>query len=675
MVFVYPSFLWALLLVSIPIIIHLFHFRKYKRVVFSDVRFLKQLQEQNKSKQKIKDWLLLAARVLAVASLVLAFAQPFIPHSDIANISGVKSISVFVDNSMSMQAQGNDGPYLEIAKSKARAIIGAYTSNDRFQILTNNLSATEQRALTQSEAIEKIDAIEPSVASVSLNTIQDKQESFLQKSESYKSVYYISDFQKSQFTTLVTTNTDSSIHTTFIPIHSSTIQNLSVDSIYFVSPNIKINTPIVAKVKVTNHGNESVEGVVMKVLLNGVQKGLLNIKLGANESDEFSLNITCNQSGWQNGIVTLNDFPIAFDNQLYFAFKPTDKNRVLVIGNTPNKYIQSIFAEDADYELVQNTVTNINYQELAKYQLVVLNEVDAISSGLSLKLDEYLENGGQIVLIPGNSLSEGLHDFCSRNALPLYAAKVSQELQVTHINKQSVLFEKVFTKSNNQMDLPKLKAYYPLQINANTRGNSLIELNNGASLLWQSIVKNGKVYMLALPLDPMYSNLPNHSLIVPMFLNFAIGNQKHKQLYAVLKQTPFVVLPEKVSGDEKLIQIKGDKQEYVTEVSKWQQQQVISTNMLNLDGWYDVFLTQNNNPIFTFAINYNRNESKLDFWNNSEIQSAISNNKNADVNTKDAKVLGAQLTMQLKGEQLWRWFVLAALCFVCIEILIIRFIK
>ena len=76
--FLYPAFLWALMAISIPVIIHLFNFRRYKKVYFTNVKFLKELQHESKSKSRLKEILILIARCLAIASLVFAFSQPII---------------------------------------------------------------------------------------------------------------------------------------------------------------------------------------------------------------------------------------------------------------------------------------------------------------------------------------------------------------------------------------------------------------------------------------------------------------------------------------------------------------------------------------------------------------------------------------------------------------------
>ena len=116
MSFLYPAFLTALATIAIPIIIHLFHFRRFKKVYFTNVRFLKEVKQETSSRQKIRNLLVLTMRILAIAMLVLAFAQPFLPKSDQVK-QGMQAISLFIDNSFSMNARAQEAPLLELAKN------------------------------------------------------------------------------------------------------------------------------------------------------------------------------------------------------------------------------------------------------------------------------------------------------------------------------------------------------------------------------------------------------------------------------------------------------------------------------------------------------------------------------------------------------------------------------
>src|ERR1700749_31643 len=97
--FLYPAFFFALLSLAIPVLVHLFNFRRYQKVYFSNVQFLKQINEQQSSRRNLKERLILAARLLALFFLVMAFARPYISGKNDPNSSAQHVVSVFLDNS------------------------------------------------------------------------------------------------------------------------------------------------------------------------------------------------------------------------------------------------------------------------------------------------------------------------------------------------------------------------------------------------------------------------------------------------------------------------------------------------------------------------------------------------------------------------------------------------
>ena len=79
MQFKHPELLYALILLVIPFIVHLFKLRRFQKEAFTNVKFLKKVVQENRKSNQLKKWLILTARTLALAFLILAFAQPFIP--------------------------------------------------------------------------------------------------------------------------------------------------------------------------------------------------------------------------------------------------------------------------------------------------------------------------------------------------------------------------------------------------------------------------------------------------------------------------------------------------------------------------------------------------------------------------------------------------------------------
>src|SRR3569833_2901983 len=182
--FLYPAFLFALAALAIPVIIHLFNFRRYQKVYFSNVQFLKEVQEQQASRRNLKERLILASRLLALLFLVLAFARPFIPGKNVANAGKQQVVSVFVDNSYSMQALNREGSLLDEAKRRAKEISSAYSINDRYQLITQDFEGKHQRLLSRDEFNDAVDAVKISPENRRLQQIICRQESLLDMNKS-----------------------------------------------------------------------------------------------------------------------------------------------------------------------------------------------------------------------------------------------------------------------------------------------------------------------------------------------------------------------------------------------------------------------------------------------------------------------------------------------------------
>lgn len=672
MQFVYPLFLWALTAISIPVIIHLFHFRRYKKLVFSDIRFLKQLTEQNKSKQKLKDWLILLCRILAVGCLVLAFAQPFIPIGESSKKSGLQHVSLFVDNSFSMNAIGSEGPLFESAKAKARSIVNAYPSNASFQILTNSLSGGEQLFLSKSDALSRIDAIAPVATSAQLKTIVARQKTaFDSENSKNKNCYYISDFQQSQFN-LNELSLDTGIHFNFTPVLPSSTQNISIDSVYSTVPVIATDQIVTFHIIATNHGDEPVEGIVLNLKLNNVQKGLLNLNFASNETINQTIDVSITDTSWLKGELSITDYPITYDDKLFFTLKPVTTNRVLLISDIPNPYIEAVFTSDKHFQLAQNSFGNINYQLLETYQLVILNEPPQISSGLQEQLAKFLQSGGQLLIIPNRNNPTDINEYCLLNRLPGYGSAINQPRNVSYINTKHQLFNEVFKSIKINAELPSVKKYFPLMRQSSTKGNAVITLNNDDVLLWHANIDKGSIALLSLPLVEEYSNLPLHSLFVPLMINLSLGKRRTVPLYHSIGQTNQIALSGLNERIDKLIKITHDKQEFVTEYYKRNGDVMFEADGLKSAGWYDIEEQKTARKLSSIALNNNRQESALKFLTDDDIKNATKQLNHISINHNKPEVLGAQIAAELSGKSLWRWFILGALIFLLIELLLLR---
>ena len=261
--FLYPSILWALLFAVIPVILHLLNLRKFKTVYFSNVDLLQSIKEETNKTRNIKNWLILLFRVLFLVFLVFAFAFPVWEEQ---KIKQEEVVSLYIDNSLSMDANGIEGNKLENAKAFADQIIKSLSPNGKVHLITNDFDGNHQIELNKFKAQEEVSKIQPSAISRSFDNIIDRQSLFFQNKNYQPQVFWISDFQQLAHNKM---HNPDSFDINLSLLRSVTAANISIDSVWFESPVRKKRGTEALQFKITNHGEELIKNI--KVSLKNKQ--------------------------------------------------------------------------------------------------------------------------------------------------------------------------------------------------------------------------------------------------------------------------------------------------------------------------------------------------------------------------------------------------------------------
>ncbi|MEZ4653658.1 MAG: BatA domain-containing protein [Candidatus Eisenbacteria bacterium] len=100
--FLNPLFLAGLAAASLPILIHLFSKRKTKEMPFSSLEYLREISLKRVRRLQLRQFILLALRVLIVALFAAAMARPAIRGSNSPITRGSSTVAIVIDNSFSM---------------------------------------------------------------------------------------------------------------------------------------------------------------------------------------------------------------------------------------------------------------------------------------------------------------------------------------------------------------------------------------------------------------------------------------------------------------------------------------------------------------------------------------------------------------------------------------------
>jgi hypothetical protein len=323
--FLYPEFLWALLTLLFPVIIHLFHFRKFKKVYFTNVRFLKQLKNESESTSKIKNLLILISRLIALACLVFVFAQPFIRKNKSNTKTGNKVVSVFIDNSFSMEAENKNGILFEQSKNKAREIVKAFKDDDKFQLLTNDFEGRHQHLLTKDEFMQALDELKITSSSRKISEIYSRQRDLLLNSNfPVKQNFIISDFQENNFD-FDEIKKDTAFQTYLLPMQSTQQNNVYIDSCWFDSPVQHAGMSQKLNVGIVNQSQNQLANVTLKLFSNNKLIAPVTFSAEPNSKVIVPISFLPKESGFQQCRLEIEDAPVTFDNQLFFSFEIKSK--------------------------------------------------------------------------------------------------------------------------------------------------------------------------------------------------------------------------------------------------------------------------------------------------------------------------------------------------------------
>lgn len=681
MSFVYPNFLWAYFLIAIPIVIHLFNFRRYKTVYFSRVSFLKEVTEDSKSGTKLKHLLVLLSRILAIICLVTAFAQPFVPLENSQTTSSATSI--YIDNSFSMQAEGSDGDLLNEAKNQAIELVKSLDPNEKINLISTDLLSKHQRFYSKSEVIEMIKELDFSSKSTSLENVLSLQLDLLNglEEESNKRVFLFSDFQKK--TSDLSSWNRNPISSYFYQPKAEQDGNIYIDSVWFESPVHKINTPQTINFRIYNMTNKDQNDLPVNLKINGSNPGPKRVSIAANSFIDEQIVFTDNTPGLKEGEIEISTSQLFFDDSYFFSYEIKEEVMILLInaGASDTRNIEQLYGLDDYYNSTVKSASEVSQEDFDGKELVIFQNLNNIPSGLVDLSEGVLEAGGSVVLIPGEDIDlVTWNTLMTKYNLPNYSNKDSVNSSINYFNSEDPLYSGVFESTPENYEYPKIYAGYNFNIQNINNYITLFGTNesNPYPFMFYSKQLNGRIIASRSPLLIGFSNFQNHALFAATYLRIAETATFDKPLFMEIGElTNFPINTEIDEKNPIHLRNESFKVDAIPQITKTNSSRAVSFNhledILKNAGVYA--LTDDRKFNQNIAINYNRNESKTACYSTVEISDMFKN-----IGWESAKELtlndsGDIEIKTYKANEYWRILLILALIFIAIEILLLKFWK
>jgi len=638
MQFYYPEVLYALILLIIPIIVHLFQLRKFKTEYFTNVKFLKKLSLQTRKSSRIKKWLILTTRLLALTAIIFSFAQPYFP-SKILNSENVETV-IYLDNSYSMQAIGKKGKLLE---RSVQELLESDFSNKNITLFTNS---ENYKNVTK----ENLQNIEYSGNQLDFKTaILKVANSFSKDSSILKKFLIISDIQQNFQLPLNNENSEIDLY-----IYQKSLErkeNLKIDTAFISSENMDSR---ILNLRISNTGKSS-QSTPVSLYSNNKLIGKTSANVESNSSTRLSFPI--NDPEIHQGKILIEDNGLLFDNSIYFSLNKIQPIKVCSINQGKSDFLQRIYtASEFDYSSF--LATSINYNVLNEADVIILNEIPEISDVLTSSLSKLASKNKIVIIIPSaENLGSNLNDFLKSMGISGFDKKQLEEKLVTGIKFQHPLYNGVFDKQVKNFEYPKVQISY----NLNSGSNTILSLQDNQPFLLQK----GNSFIFSAPLNSENSNFTQSPLVVPTFYKMAISKIKTPSLYSYIGIENKITLPIIANNDE-IVKLRSDKLSFIPQQKSSIGDIEITTNELpHIPDNYSVELEDK--PLMAISYNVSTDESNMNYAD-------LDNTKNFQ-QIRDLKQFFISEGYVDEKNTFWKWFVTFALLFLIIETLLLKYFK
>jgi hypothetical protein len=689
MIFLNPAVLFGLLAASIPIVIHLLNRRKLKKVEFSTLAFLKEIQKNKIRKVKIKQFLLLALRVLIIVFIVGAFARPTLKSVSLGGVaSAAKTSAVFIlDNTYSMSVVNNNGSYFNQAKGILNTLVDQLQEGDDASIiLVSDFSKNAQDLSSNLNNLKsEVSKGQIGYYSGTINEAMVKAAKLLEKSKNFnKEIYIISDLQKDRLfdngsLSDLGEDLNKNVRIYYVNFPQSKSYNIGIQKISLNTQIFEESKPVSFNVTVKNYSDKTANNVVISLFINNKRSAQQSVNLQPGESQMITMESIVKAYGFINVSAELEDDDILQDNKRFINLYIPEEIPIAIFSDNPDdsRFIQLALGANPDSSLyiVNKNINRLSSANLSQYSLVIL--VGASNSIPVDNLKSYLRQGKGLFIIPGSNTA--LNDFqslCKSLSLPEPSAKINSSNNEQNyytfdkVDLNHPIFQDLFLKDKNKIESPNIYQYF--KIDTKGEGRNIISLTDGSAFLSEYDINKGKIFLLASAPVLNWSNFPVKSIFVPLINKSAaylsskdISNDQYLTGSSININISNVSVPQiKIT--------KPDRSEEYFNIENNNGYQFFNYENTNQVGNYLVY--SGKNLINDFSVNFDPRESNVEKASGQDLKNyfdKINYKENLIKIDYDSNIKNVVLQSRF-GSELWKIFIVIALILALIEMAVAR---
>lgn len=686
MTFLNPAILLGLFAASIPLIIHLLNLRRLKKIEFSSVAFLKELQQNKIRKLKLKQLLLLIIRTLIIILLVLAFARPTVKNFELGIAPAAKTTSVFIlDNSYSMTKVTTTGSYLNQAKKIIRSMINKSNNGDDFALITSPAGNNGEPVLRTAKELltRQINEINFAYSPGNYASSIEKASGLISKSKNFnKEIYLFSDFQDNNF--LIPGNTDTSaINDKNTIIYSFDFsdgipENLALTSLKTENQILERGKPVSFTAEVKNENDRDIKNSVISLFVNGTRVSQTSFDIKAEKEKKIEFETVINETGFVKIFAELEDDDFPQDNRRYVSlFLPEFVPVCLLYEKQQDAgFVKAALTNDIiknSIKLTESGIAQSGTIDFDKFDVMIIVGSGGVS--IMTRLKEYLKNGGNLILFPAED-SDPVEYSSFIRELNLADAVIPRGRKSGYSNPSEFdktdldhpLFKNMFEKKKLNPGSPEFYYYFEYKLNPDAR--KIISLLNNIPFLSEIKKGGSKIFLFNTSPALTWSNMPVKAVFAPLITKsvFYLSTRiKNEDDLTVGDEIP--VNLSKVNSPVLKI-ISPDGTEEFLNTDSLRNGNYIKYSKTGQPGIYSVF--SENKQIDNFALNTDITESSNKFLGDNDLGTLLKkmNFKGKYFPIGNNDNYEKEIYQSRFGTELWQMFLLAALILALVEMYI-----
>lgn len=459
--FLNPWMLLGTLAVASPILIHLLNKRRFKIVQWAAMDFLFAADKKNRKRVQLENFILLLLRCLAMLLLALMLARPFLPSNITAILAQAQKVErvILIDDSLSQRILNGSQPALETTKESVKQLLsqlaGTTATEDWLTVMLT--SAPDQRLIdnepltttTLNRHLQTIDGLENSDQVADYTQSLTGIKTYIGGDKAYgRAAYIFTDLRERDWliadqadansapNKILQSAADLSIGTFVIDVAGSEDENLAITNIR-TDGLLVANKVINFIVDVTNFGNTTIADLKVLLQVDEDQPQYQTVSsISPNQTQQLVFAYVFNPVSADNSVLAIEDDQpnsksyrvraeidrqsltgdslakdqLSADSARLLAADVIDGISVLLVDGDPSAtsqrsethYLRSLDVLGTGLKMTTGTISDLETASLSDYSVIFLCNVDEASKDRTAALEQWVRDGGSLVMMPGN---------------------------------------------------------------------------------------------------------------------------------------------------------------------------------------------------------------------------------------------------------------------------------